>query len=79
MTLLPAALDGTAEDCGCKVLPDCNGRTGCKHFSYAASLATAIEDCRVTCKHEPSGFDLEQQGYEVLIKALRAYASMGGY
>ena len=42
--------------------------------SYALSLADAIENCRVTCKHEPSAFDLEQQGYEAIIGALRFFA-----
>ncbi|HZR03874.1 MAG TPA: hypothetical protein VFA81_11945, partial [Burkholderiales bacterium] len=42
--------------------------------SYALSLADAVENCRVTCKHEPSAFDLEQQGYDTIIRALRSYA-----
>jgi hypothetical protein len=67
------------KDCDCKVLSDCNTRMGCKNFAYAASLADSVENRRVTCKHEPSGFDLEQQGYDVIIKALRAYAQIGGY
>ena len=43
--------------------------------SYALSLADAVENCRVTCKHEPSAFDLEQQGYDTIIRALRAFAT----
>lgn len=42
--------------------------------SYAASLADAVANCRVTCKHEPSAFDLEQQGYDTIVRALRFFA-----
>lgn len=71
-----APLNTGAKDCDCKLIFECSGRAGCKNRPYAASLADAIENSRVTCKHEPSGFDLEQQGYDVIIKALREYAEI---
>ena len=71
-----APSSNTARDCDCLTISHCNGRAGCKNRPYAASLADAFENCRVTCKHEPSGFDLEQQGYDVIIKALRAYSDV---
>lgn len=67
---------GHSADCGCKLLKECSGRAGCINRPYAASLADAIENCRVTCQHATSGFDLEQQGYDVIIKALRAYSEI---
>lgn len=42
---------------------------------YATSLADDIENCRIVCTTQPSAFDLSQEGYSTIIRALRQLAA----
>lgn len=41
----------------------------------AVILADGFANCQLVASHATAGFDLEQSGYQMIIKALRAFAS----